>query len=90
MVIKMAKATFKYKLYGRGYDSGMIYLFYEYRGREYEVYINNGRGGGDSLSVQHKREQSRIDYEIEHENDKPKVPDYDVWDATKEFFDYVG
>lgn len=86
----MAKATFKHKMYGRGYDSGMVYLFYEYRGHEYMVYINNGRGGGDPLSVQHNHEQSRIDYEIEHENDKPEAPDCDVWGAIKEFLDYVG
>ena len=84
----MAKATFKHKMYGRGYDSGMVYLFYEYRGREYEVYINNGRGGGDSLSVQHHKEQSRIDYEIAHENDPIKEPSGDTDAAINDFLNW--
>lgn len=56
MVVERAKATFKRKIYGRGYDSEFVYLFYEYRVREYMVYVNNGRGGGDSLSAQHHYE----------------------------------
>ena len=85
----MAKATFKRKVYGRGYDSGMVYLFYEYRGREYMVYINNGRGGGDPLSVQHDHEQSRIDYEIAHENDVIKEQCLDTQKAIYDFLDYL-
>ncbi len=86
----MAKATFKYKMYGRGYDSSMVYLFYEYRGREYVIYANNARGGGDSLSVQHNREQSRIDYEIAHENEPIKEPCDDTEKAIDDFLTYVG
>lgn len=88
MVVEMAKATFKGKTYGRGFDSHMLYLFYEYRGHEYVVYVNTGRGGGDSLSVQHCYEQSLIDYRIAHENDPIKEQCTEASDAIDAFLKY--
>ena len=83
----MSKATFKHKMYGRGFESHMVYLVYEYRGREYVVYINS-RGGGEPLSVQHRYEQECIDYRIAHENDPIKEQCTEADDAINALLKY--
>ena len=67
-------------------------LVYEYRGREYIVTRHNNGYAFDTLKNQHKAEQARIDYEIEHENDGPKPYKYEgsAQEGFDLFFEYVN
>lgn len=71
----MCKATYKGKSYGRGYDRGTTYLFYEYRGHEYMVEDRHWMPAASDMTLaeQHRREQARIDRLIE-EHDKAQNP----------------
>lgn len=76
------KATFVGKHYGIGFEKGMVFLEYEYRGMRYEVYENRGKGN-EPLSWQHRSAQDRIDRIIATEsksnpNDKPIDLD-EIW-----------
>lgn len=71
----MGKATYKGKSYGRGYDRGTTYLFYEYRGHEYMVEDRHWMPAASDMTLaeQHHREQGRIDRLIEGQS-KPQKP----------------
>lgn len=65
------KAKFIRKYYGSGHERNFVFMDYEYRGREYTVYINTAKGN-EPLSWQHKSEQARIDRLIELEEIESK------------------
>lgn len=67
----MKKAKFIRKYYGTGYDRHMVYMDYEYRGREYTVYENRAKGN-EPLSWQHRSNQNYIDNLIEIKS-RPKA-----------------
>ena len=71
----MGKATYKGKGYGRGYDKGTTYLYYEYRGHEYMVEDRhwNPAASDMTLALQHRRAQDEIDDIIERKS-KPEEP----------------
>ena len=71
----MGNATYKGKSYGRGYDKGITYLYYEYRGHEYVVEDRHWMPTASdmTLAMQHHREQAKIDKLIEEEG-KPQKP----------------
>lgn len=58
------KAKFIREYTGGKYEPKMIYRDYEYRGHEYTVYENLGKGN-IPLSWQHKNYQAEIDRQIE-------------------------
>lgn len=62
------------------YDDG-VDLMYEYRGREYMV-CDEHNGYSESMAEKHRREQERIDNDIENES-KPKKPF--VYEDTAEY-----
>ena len=65
-----------------------IFMFYEYRGHEYMVCdTHNGYMDSDPLWLQHKREQERIDREIE-EATNPK-PEWTYEGSAQEGFDFA-
>ena len=73
----MVKATYKGKSYGRGYDRGTTYLFYEYRGHEYMVEDRHWMPAASdmTLALQHRRAQAEINDLIAKEsNPKPDKP----------------
>lgn len=84
------KAKFIGKYYGTGFDRDHVYLEYEYRGRNYDVYENRAKGN-ELLSWQHSNEQARIDREIEFE-EKQKESNF-VGESAQEgldrFFEYL-
>ena len=57
------RKTYKGKSYGRGYDQGITYLYYEYRGHEYMVEDRHWMAVASdmTLALQHQREQAKID-----------------------------
>lgn len=57
----------KAKFTGKCYDKNgyAVHLFYEYRGREYMI-TDERSGYSEDMETQHKAEQRRIDWEIEH------------------------
>jgi len=60
----MKKATYKGKVKDRnGYA---VHLFYEYRGKEYMI-TDEHNGYSETMYEKHKKEQERIDREIEDE-----------------------
>ena len=68
-----AKAQWIRTTYGKGYDAGWIYRTYEYRGRKYITAENrkSGNAMGEALWQQHKKEQQRIDREIDNPEPVP-------------------
>lgn len=82
----MCKATYKGKSYGRGYDRGTTYLFYEYRGHEYMVEDRHWMPAASDMTLaeQHRREQARIDELIEQEN-KPVTHETVRYEDTAEY-----
>ena len=71
----MGKATYKGKSYGRGYDKGTTYLFYEYRGHEYMIEDKHWVPAASdmTLALQHRRAQAEIDELLERKS-KPEEP----------------
>lgn len=61
----------KAKFIGKCYDKNgyAVHLFYEYRGREYMI-TDCHNGYSEDMATQHRAEQQRIDYEIEHPETK--------------------
>lgn len=60
-------------------------LLYEYRGHQYIVTRHNNGYSSDTLAMQHKQEQARIDDLIEHENDP--IPEWKYEGSAQEGFD---
>lgn len=79
------KAKFIGKTYGSGYDKDFVFLEYEYRGRQYEVYENRAKGN-EPLSWQHKNAQARIDRQIELEKNQIQGEPIDM----DEIFELLG
>lgn len=79
------KAKFIEKTYGSGYDKDFVFLEYEYRGRQYEVYENRAKGN-EPLSWQHKNAQARIDRQIELEKNQIQGEPIDM----DEIFELLG
>lgn len=61
-------------------------FIYEYRGHQYLVTKHNNGYAFDSLVSQHRREQERIDREIEEAN-KP-IPEWTYEGSAQQAFDY--
>lgn len=75
------KAQYIGKHYGSGFDRGMVYLEYEYRGHRYEVYENRAKGN-EPLSWQHRNAQANIDKLIEteqHPGDAQPIDLDEIW-----------
>lgn len=79
---KEFRAVFKGK--SRDKFSDAVYLFYEYRGKEYMV-CDEHNGYSEPMWVKHKNEQDRIDREIEEER-KPRK-EYRYEDSAECGFD---
>lgn len=71
------------------FDEDILYMYYKYRGHEYEVAIDYGHKN-ESLRNQHAYEQARIDRIIElEEQDKHREPQKPTIDeCMKELMDY--
>ena len=61
-------------------------LEYEYRGHIYIATKHNNGYMDKSLRQQHKEEQDKIDYKIEHENDP--IPEWEYKGSAEEGFDF--
>lgn len=86
----MKKAKFIRKYYGTGYDRNMVYMDYEYRGCEYTVYENRGKGN-IPLAWQHRNEQAHIDEMLERESKPKPHTDPIDWDKEmKEIYKMMG
>ncbi len=87
----MYKAEFvsKYYVKQNGRYTGEIEYTYRYRGYEYQVNVNNGKGN-EPLSWQHKNAQARIDkiIEIKEKENNTHTDGPDVEDTIKDLFTY--
>lgn len=86
----MKKAKFIRKYYGTGYERNFVYMDYEYRGHEYTVYENLGKGN-EPLAWQHKNAQAGIDRLIEEKQKKEKPYKYEdtAQYGFDEFWKYI-
>lgn len=80
------KATYKATYKGCVHDGWEhTELFYEYRGHEYIITKHNNGYMGESLKLQHEKEQRKIDESIERENDE--IPEWEYEGSAQEGFD---
>lgn len=84
----MNKSKFTNKRYGTGHQRNFVFLEYEYRGKQYEVYENNAKGN-IPLSWQHKNEQLRIDSEIEREEQSRHNEKHPAQEGLDMFFEMI-
>lgn len=65
-----------------------VYLFYKYKGKEYMI-TDTHNGYSETLAEQHKREQAKIDKQIEEDKKKPLVPEPYNNEAEKAIEDFL-
>ena len=70
----MKKATYKGKVKDR--YSRAVHLFYEYRGHEYMI-TDEHNGYSETIAEKHRKEQERIDREIEEASKPQKETRYE-------------
>lgn len=79
------KAKWISTTYGKGYNAGWIYREYEYRGRRYTTAENRKRGNamGEEPWQQHRKEQARIDRELD--NPEPIPTPEEIKEITQRY-----
>ena len=74
--------------------NGNVYLFYKYKAKEYMITDYHICGDTiETLAYQHKREQDKIDKQIEEDKKKPLTPEpynNEAEKAIEEFLKWCG
>lgn len=66
-----------------------VHLFYEYRGKEYMI-TDEHNGYSESLAEQHRKEQTRIDRELNNPVDTEIISTNDAEEGFNIFFEMIG
>lgn len=85
----MKRATYKGKV--RDLFGPAVHLCYEYRGKEYWI-TDEHNGYSETMAEKHRKEQERIDREIEDSKAEPKEWKYEgsAQEGLDLFWEYVN